>query len=76
METMELTVTGMTCDGCERSVGNAIGRLSGVSKVEADHRTGRVLVEAEGPIDGEAVRDAVEDAGYDVAPPGRGLPMA
>lgn len=72
-----LQVSGMTCDGCERSIVNALRRLDGVEQARADHKTGRVSVgHAEG-VRVAALEAAVEDAGYDVVPEGRrDLPMA
>lgn len=67
-ETIELKVDGMTCDGCERSVGNALGRVEGVTSVEADHSTGMVTVIADRPVPRAALESAVHGAGYDIAP--------
>jgi copper chaperone len=39
-----LTVTGMTCQGCERNVGRALEPLDGVVRVRADHASDRVVV--------------------------------
>ena len=66
MGTIEITVNGMTCDGCERSVANALGRLDGVSGVTADHSSGRVVITGEDPPSPDQIRSAVEDAGYEV----------
>jgi len=66
METMEIHVDGMTCDGCERSVANAIGRLEGVERVTADHVSGKVVIDGARPPSSEQLKTAVEDAGYEV----------
>lgn len=76
-ETIELTVGGMTCDGCERSIANALKRIPGVLEVRADHRSGRVFVGVDRAIDRAQLEGAVDDAGYVVVPPGSSsLPMA
>lgn len=66
MTTRRYTVTGMTCDHCARSVSTEVGRLAGVTGVDVDLSTGEVTVESERPLDLEAVRAAVDEAGYEV----------
>jgi copper chaperone len=61
------TVTGMTCDHCVRAVTDEVGRLDGVTAVDADLASGRVRVASAAPLDDEAVRAAVAEAGYEVA---------
>jgi copper chaperone CopZ len=61
------TVTGMTCDHCARAVTTEVSDVPGVSEVDVDLASGRVLVVSDGPIDDAAVRGAVEEAGYEVA---------
>jgi copper chaperone CopZ len=70
METIEVRVGGMTCDGCERGVARALERLPGVRAVRADHSTGRVSLDADRVLPEDEVRAAVEDAGYVYVPPG------
>ncbi|HEX9775050.1 MAG TPA: heavy-metal-associated domain-containing protein [Actinomycetota bacterium] len=77
MTTIALNVSGMTCDGCERSVTKALRNVDGVGEVTASHATGLVEVEAEAGIARDALVAAVEQAGYDVLPEGTSqLPMA
>ena len=59
-------VEGMTCGHCELSVREEVEELPGVESVQADHTSGRVTVR--GDVDEAAVREAVEAAGYTVAP--------
>ena len=66
--TSTYTVTGMTCGHCVRSVTEEVGRIEGVTKVDVDLASGRVTVEAEGPVDDAAFAAAVDEAGYEVAP--------
>jgi copper chaperone CopZ len=63
---LRLAVTGMTCSTCERSLERAIGAVPGVLSVAADHRTGEVRLRFELPAADAAIREAVEDAGYDL----------
>lgn len=63
-ETNTYTVTGMTCDHCVASVHEEVGEVPGVSDVDVDLASGRVVVTSESPLDDAAVRAAVEEAGY------------
>ena len=67
MTTQTYQVVGMTCDHCVRSVSQEVGALDGVTAVEVDLSSGNVTVTSEAPLDAEAVREAVEEAGYEVA---------
>jgi copper ion binding protein len=60
----EYEVTGMTCGHCASAVSAEIGRLSGVREVRVDVGQGRVVVHSDQPLPVEAVRAAVDEAGY------------
>jgi copper ion binding protein len=60
------TVEGMSCEHCAAAVTAEVGELPGVSGVEVDLASGAVLVRGS-EIDGDAVRAAVEEAGYSLA---------
>ncbi|GGW28964.1 heavy-metal-associated domain-containing protein [Streptomyces xantholiticus] len=60
-------VTGMTCGHCEGAVSGEISALPGVTSVTAVAATGQVTVVSEAPLDDEAVRSAVDEAGYELA---------
>jgi copper chaperone len=61
-------VTGMSCEHCVAAVRDEVGELPGVSDVKVDLDSGAVLISGSN-IDGEAVRVAVEAAGYSLAVP-------
>jgi copper ion binding protein len=63
-----LQVVGMTCEHCVRAVSDELGRLPGVEAVQVDLASGRVAVTADQPLDAEATRAAVGEAGYELAP--------
>lgn len=67
MSTATYTVSGMTCQHCVASVTEEIGEITGVTGVDVDLATGAVVVTSEGDITDDAVREAVREAGYDVA---------
>ncbi|MCX4663943.1 copper-transporting ATPase [Streptomyces sp. SID4919] len=59
-------VTGMTCGHCEGAVTTEVSALPGVSSVKAVAATGQVTVISAAPLDEEAVRAAVDEAGYEL----------
>lgn len=67
MTTQTYTVTGMTCEHCVSAVRTEVGGLAGVTGVDVDLATGEVMVHSEQPLELEAVRAAVDEAGYEVA---------
>jgi copper chaperone len=68
MSTATYTVTGMTCGHCERAVNEEVNRIPGVLDVDVDLATGQVQVTSEKPLDEATVKEAVEEAGYELAP--------
>jgi copper chaperone CopZ len=60
-------VTGMSCGHCEGSVSEEISQIPGVSSVKAVASSGEVTVVSAAPLDEEAVRAAVDEAGYELA---------
>jgi copper ion binding protein len=62
------TVTGMTCDHCARAVTAEVGAIEGVTEVDVDVATGSVRVSAAAPVSSSRLREAVEEAGYQLAP--------
>lgn len=66
MTTTTYAVKGMTCGHCVQAVSTEVGRVAGVTGVEVDLAAGAVTVTSEGPADEQAVRAAVDEAGYEV----------
>jgi copper chaperone len=60
----ELKVEGMTCGGCAASVKRAVQALDANAQVDVDLPTKIVKVSTSAEL--EAVKTAVEDAGYDI----------
>ncbi|BFO21665.1 heavy-metal-associated domain-containing protein [Streptomyces sp. KM77-8] len=60
-------VTGMSCGHCEGSVSGELSQLPGVSSVRAVASSGEVTVISAAPLDEEAVRAAVDEAGFELA---------
>ena len=59
-------VSGMSCGHCEGSVSGEISAIDGVASVTAVASTGEVTVVSAAPLDDEAVRAAVDEAGFEL----------
>jgi copper chaperone len=66
LEQHTYNVSGMSCEHCVAAVSSELGELPGIDSVEVDLASGAVVVHGE-EIDDEAVRGAVEAAGYSLA---------
>ena len=64
MSTQTYTVTGMTCEHCVASVTEEVSEIDGVSTVDVDLASGALTVTSDQPVPDDAVRAAVEEAGY------------
>ncbi len=66
MTRLSLTVSGMSCTGCEQRIAAVLGRLEGIALVEADHRAGTVVVDYDpASVDQAAITRRLDDAGYE-----------
>jgi Cu+-exporting ATPase len=62
-----LQIEGMHCAGCANSVESALSKVDGVQAVSVNLATEKAFVEFEnGTVHEQALRQAVQDAGYDV----------
>ncbi len=68
MSTATYTVNGMTCEHCVRSVTEEVTELPGVTDAQVDLASGLLTVSGDAAQDTDAVRGAVEEAGYQLAP--------
>jgi copper chaperone CopZ len=62
-------VSGMTCDHCVTAVRDEISQLPGVTEVVVDLVPGAVstvIVQSDAPLPEPSVREAVDEAGYEV----------
>jgi copper ion binding protein len=69
MTTATYVVSGMTCAHCVSSVKEEVSEVAGVEAVEVDLASGSLTVTSQQPVDVEAVRQAVADAGYELVAP-------
>jgi copper chaperone CopZ len=67
MQTLDLTVTGMTCGNCENAVKKTLMTLDGIESVSASHIEHRVVaVYDPARLAPEAISTAIESLGYQV----------
>ncbi len=67
MTTTSYSVSGMTCSHCVAAVTEEVSQLEGVDTVEIDLNAGgnsTVTVTSSQALSFDAVRDAVDEAGY------------
>nr|VTP04317.1 Copper chaperone CopZ [Mycobacterium riyadhense] len=67
MSTMTVAVAGMSCGHCASSVREELGHVSHVKAVDVDLASGMVTIDSDGPVDAGAIKNAVEEAGYQLA---------
>ena len=65
--TTTYTVAGMTCEHCVDAVSGELSALPGVADVKVDLGAGAVTVTSDAPLSDDAVRAAVDEAGYELA---------
>lgn len=65
METI-LKVEGMTCGHCKKAVEGAVSELEGVKSATVDLEAANVTVDHEETVSVDAMKEAIEEQGYDV----------
>jgi len=69
MQTIILEISGMTCGGCVRSVGNVLKALDGVAKAEVSLEKRSAVVDFDpGKVGLEQLKRSIEEAGFEVTP--------
>jgi len=67
MENITLTVKGMTCMGCVKSVKNVLEPIPGVAGVDITLDNGQVAISYDAAKAGiDQFKTAIQDAGYEV----------
>jgi copper chaperone len=67
MNTFTVTVSGMSCGHCASSVQEEVGLIPAVTAVDVDLSSGTVTIDSDGLVESVAIKDAVEEAGYQLA---------
>jgi copper chaperone len=66
MKRETISVSGMSCSGCEQNVESGLQNLNGVNRVEADHEGDTVEVVVDDGVADDDIHATIEQAGYDV----------
>ena len=66
MTIAKYTVKGMTCGHCVAAVSEELSKLASVTDVAVDLPTGEVAITSEDELSVDAVRAAVDEAGYEL----------
>jgi copper chaperone CopZ len=64
MPKVEISIDGMTCGHCAKSITNELATLEGVTSINVDHTTGKAIVETSDAVTESGLKDAVAEAGY------------
>ena len=63
-QTLELAITGMTCDHCVRSVTNAVQDIAGVDEAKVSLESNSAVIKGEA-FDIQKILEAIEEEGYE-----------
>lgn len=66
MQTVTYSVPGVSCEHCRAAISKEVSAVDGVTAVAVDLERKVVTVAGDGVSD-RAVRDAIDEAGYDIA---------
>jgi copper chaperone CopZ len=66
MQTLTYSVPGISCGHCRSAITAEVTGIAGVSAVDVD-LAGKVVTVTGAGVNDAAVRDAIDEAGYDVA---------
>lgn len=62
----KISIEGMSCGHCVKHVEGALGEIPGVIKVDVNLEGKYAIAELERDVSDSALKDAVEEAGYEV----------
>ncbi|WP_049923739.1 heavy metal translocating P-type ATPase [Halopiger djelfimassiliensis] len=65
---LAVSVPEMDCASCANKIERALEGVDGVSEIETQPASGRVVVTVDGDTDAETIVDAIDSAGYDATP--------
>ncbi len=61
-----IRIEGMSCGHCTARVQKALEAMAGITAVAVDLTTNTATIEADGTVTDDMVKEAIDDAGYDV----------
>ncbi len=64
---IEVSISGMTCSGCEQTIQTNVAKLDGVKSVKASFQTGNAVIEYNSAkVDSLKIKEAITGSGYTV----------
>ncbi len=67
MQKEVIIVKGMTCEHCIQKIKKFVGEVDGVSQVDVDLSAQKVFVDFNPPAHLEQLKEAIYDAGFEIA---------
>lgn len=65
--TLEVSIGGMTCTGCEEKIQAGVSKLDGIKSIKASHTDANAIIEYyPAVVDTVKIREAISGTGYDV----------
>jgi copper chaperone CopZ len=65
LQTIEVTIEGMTCDACQNHVDHAVNELDGIVSINTSYEKGNSVIEFDKTrTNQEEIKEAVESTGY------------
>ncbi len=69
METLELSIHGMHCDGCANRLSSTLSKLTGIEKADVSYRNQSATIEFDPEqVTTDAIRNATAKAGFTIKP--------
>lgn len=67
LQEIQISVYGMSCEGCERTIQTAVGELTGIQEVKASHLDSTVMVKFDKTaVTFENMKTVITEKGYTV----------
>ena len=64
---IEVSIGGMTCTGCEQKIQAGVGKLEGIKSVKASHTAANAVIEYyPAVVDTNKIKEAITGTGYTV----------
>jgi len=64
--TKKIFIEGMSCQHCVKHVKNALEELDGIKSAKVSLEDKWAVIELSHDVDNEKIKEAIEDAGYEV----------
>ena len=66
MKEVKIKVNGMECEGCQNRIKNTLERIKEVKEVNANYKTGIVIMTLNEEININKLEEKIEDIGFEV----------